>query len=211
MFARRPGKKTQNLAPYSRHGLASRYPARPPRQVRRRARRPLARSKPMRTLHDLGYDTNAPIEIVNWTNEEGARFVPPRCWRPACSPACSPPESLMRAPIATAKPSAMNWQRIGYRGPGARWRAQVFGDVRICTSSKARSWKPKAPDDRPVVQGVQGTALVRGHHLGSGGTAPGRRRCRCARMRCLGAARMIERIDAIANEHAPDAVRRRPA
>src|SRR6202158_2916112 len=30
----------------------------------------------MRTLNESGYETNAPIEIVNWTNEEGARFPP---------------------------------------------------------------------------------------------------------------------------------------
>ena len=30
----------------------------------------------MRTLHETGYETNAPIEIVNWTNEEGSSFAP---------------------------------------------------------------------------------------------------------------------------------------
>ena len=30
----------------------------------------------VRTLNDLGYETEAPIEIVAWTNEEGARFSP---------------------------------------------------------------------------------------------------------------------------------------
>jgi beta-ureidopropionase / N-carbamoyl-L-amino-acid hydrolase len=30
----------------------------------------------MRTLHATGYETNASIEIVNWTNEEGSRFAP---------------------------------------------------------------------------------------------------------------------------------------
>lgn len=31
----------------------------------------------IRTLNDLGHETRRPIEIVNWTNEEGARFSPP--------------------------------------------------------------------------------------------------------------------------------------
>lgn len=31
----------------------------------------------MRTLDDLGIETNMPIQLVNWTNEEGARFRPP--------------------------------------------------------------------------------------------------------------------------------------
>src|SRR5271168_1412043 len=30
----------------------------------------------VRTLNDLGYETEAPIEVVAWTNEEGARFSP---------------------------------------------------------------------------------------------------------------------------------------
>src|SRR5438105_10476776 len=30
----------------------------------------------VRTLNDLGYETEAPIEIVGWTNEEGSRFSP---------------------------------------------------------------------------------------------------------------------------------------
>jgi beta-ureidopropionase / N-carbamoyl-L-amino-acid hydrolase len=30
----------------------------------------------LRTLHDRGHPTNAPIELVNWTNEEGSRFAP---------------------------------------------------------------------------------------------------------------------------------------
>ena len=28
------------------------------------------------TLHRAGYETFAPIEIINWTNEEGSRFTP---------------------------------------------------------------------------------------------------------------------------------------
>ena len=30
----------------------------------------------MKTLVEAGYETNAPIEIVNWTNEEGSRYAP---------------------------------------------------------------------------------------------------------------------------------------
>src|SRR3954464_13590678 len=30
----------------------------------------------VRTLNDIGYETEAPIEIVAWTNEEGSRFSP---------------------------------------------------------------------------------------------------------------------------------------
>jgi N-carbamoyl-L-amino-acid hydrolase len=37
----------------------------------------LAALEVVRTLHQAGYTTFAPIEIVNWTNEEGSRFTPP--------------------------------------------------------------------------------------------------------------------------------------
>ena len=30
----------------------------------------------VRTLNDYGYETDAPIEVVAWTNEEGSRFAP---------------------------------------------------------------------------------------------------------------------------------------
>jgi beta-ureidopropionase / N-carbamoyl-L-amino-acid hydrolase len=30
----------------------------------------------VRTLHASSYNTNAPFELVNWTNEEGSRFAP---------------------------------------------------------------------------------------------------------------------------------------
>lgn len=31
----------------------------------------------LRTLHQSGYATRHPIELINWTNEEGSRFSPP--------------------------------------------------------------------------------------------------------------------------------------
>ena len=30
----------------------------------------------LRTMVEMGYETTAPIELVNWTNEEGSRFAP---------------------------------------------------------------------------------------------------------------------------------------
>src|SRR5215831_5464474 len=37
----------------------------------------LAALEALRSLHRAGYETFAPIEVINWTNEEGARFAPP--------------------------------------------------------------------------------------------------------------------------------------
>jgi beta-ureidopropionase / N-carbamoyl-L-amino-acid hydrolase len=30
----------------------------------------------LRSLNDAGVETNAPLEVINWTNEEGSRFAP---------------------------------------------------------------------------------------------------------------------------------------
>ena len=37
----------------------------------------LAALEAVRTMNDLGIQTKHPIEVVNWTNEEGSRFPPP--------------------------------------------------------------------------------------------------------------------------------------
>lgn len=37
----------------------------------------LAGLEVLRSLDDLGVETRRPVEVVNWTNEEGARFTPP--------------------------------------------------------------------------------------------------------------------------------------
>jgi acetylornithine deacetylase/succinyl-diaminopimelate desuccinylase-like protein len=36
----------------------------------------LAALEALRTLERAGYQTFAPVEVINWTNEEGARFTP---------------------------------------------------------------------------------------------------------------------------------------
>ena len=48
---------------------------------------------------------------------------------------------LLRAPIATARPSATSSTRIGYRGPEKAGGPQILGACSNCTSSKARSSK----------------------------------------------------------------------
>jgi hypothetical protein len=43
----------------------------------------------VRTLNDLGYETEASIEIVAWTNEEGSRFSPAMVGLGGVRPSCS--------------------------------------------------------------------------------------------------------------------------
>ena len=96
----------------------------------------------MRTLHDLGYETNAPIEIVNWTNEEGARFAPAML------------ASGVFAGVFTADYAHARADRDG-KTFGEEFSASAtkaarqpaaanFRQCSNCTSSKARSSKTKA-------------------------------------------------------------------
>lgn len=69
----------------------------------------------LRTLDERGIKTKRPIEVVNWTNEEGARFSPPML----ASLVYSGAESVAYAEDRRDKAGlrfADELQRIGYRG-----------------------------------------------------------------------------------------------
>jgi N-carbamoyl-L-amino-acid hydrolase len=72
MFARRPGKNDK-LAPIA---MGSHLDTQPTGGKFDGVLGVLGALEAMRSLHEAGYETNAPIEIVNWTNEEGSRFAP---------------------------------------------------------------------------------------------------------------------------------------
>ncbi len=96
----------------------------------------------LRTLVEAGYETNAPIEVVNWTNEEGSRFAPAMVAR-ACSPACSRPSTPIAARTARGSGSATSWS--GSATAAASRRARISSAPgSSCTSSRARSSRPRA-------------------------------------------------------------------
>ena len=70
MFARRPGKNDA-LAPIA---MGSHLDTQPTGGKFDGVLGVLGALEALRTLHETGYETNAPIEIVNWTNEEGSRY-----------------------------------------------------------------------------------------------------------------------------------------
>ena len=72
MFARRAGKDP-NAAPIA---MGSHLDTQPTGGKFDGVLGVLAGLEVLRTLHDLDYRTNAPLELVNWTNEEGSRFAP---------------------------------------------------------------------------------------------------------------------------------------
>ncbi|MFZ0610093.1 MAG: Zn-dependent hydrolase [Xanthobacteraceae bacterium] len=156
----------------------------------------------MRTLHETGYETNAPIEIVNWTNEEGSRFAPAMLASGVFAGVFTADYAYARTD-RDGKTFGEELARIGYMGEeksGARKFSAMF-ELHIEQGPILES------EDRMigVVQGVQGIrwyeVTVTGQEAHTGATPMHLRK-----NALVGAARMIERIDAIARERAPDAV-----
>jgi N-carbamoyl-L-amino-acid hydrolase len=72
MFALRPGKR-DDVAPIA---MGSHLDTQPTGGKFDGILGVLGGLEALRTLADLGYETNAPVMLVNWTNEEGSRFAP---------------------------------------------------------------------------------------------------------------------------------------
>jgi N-carbamoyl-L-amino-acid hydrolase len=198
MFARRPGKN-QSLAPIA---MGSHLDTQPTGGKFDGVLGVLGALEAMRTLHDLGYETNAPIEIVNWTNEEGSRFAPAMLASGVFAGVFTPEYAYSRAD-RDGKTFGEELKRIGYKGDdkaGARKFGAMF-ELHI-------EQGPILEDEGRmigIVQGVQGMrwyeVTVTGQEAHTGATP-----MRLRKNALLGTARMIERIDAIAHEHAPHAV-----
>lgn len=85
----------------------------------------LAGLEAIRTLNDAGYETTAPLMVVNWTNEEGSRFAPAMLASGVYAGAFTQDfaEGLKDAEGKTVGEELV---RIGYRGP-EKVGAQKFG------------------------------------------------------------------------------------
>ena len=70
----------------------------------------------VRTLNDLGYKTEAPIEIVAWTNEEGSRFSPARVGSGVFAGVFDLAEGLARPDNLTDVELGAELERIGFAG-----------------------------------------------------------------------------------------------
>jgi beta-ureidopropionase / N-carbamoyl-L-amino-acid hydrolase len=153
----------------------------------------------MRTLIDAGYETQAPLAIINWTNEEGARFAPAMLCSGVHAGVFTPEFAWSRTDRdGVTLGDALD--AIGYRGEeraGAR-KFQAMFELHIEQGPilEAESC------DIGIVQGVQGMrwyeVRVTGQDAHTGATPMYLRK-----NALLGAARMIDRIDAIAQAHLP--------
>jgi beta-ureidopropionase / N-carbamoyl-L-amino-acid hydrolase len=161
----------------------------------------LAGLEALRTLHDHGYTTNAPVELVNWTNEEGARFAPAMLASGVFAGVFTADYAYGRTD-RDGKSFGDELQRIGYRGPekaGGRKFAGMF-ELHI-------EQGPILEHEGRMIGIVQGAQGVRwydvtiiGQDAHAGAMPMGLRKDAL-----VGTAHMIERIEAIARD-IPDAV-----
>src|SRR5262245_4788985 len=162
----------------------------------------LAALEAARTLVEAGYETHAPIEVVNWTNEEGSRFAPGMLASGVFAGAFAPDWANAR-PDPDGITFGQALDAIGYRG------AQRCGDHPL--SAYFELHIEQGPileaegEEIGVVTGIQGVRwfeiTLTGQDSHSGTTPMPRRR-----NALIGAARMVERVDAIALAHAPHAM-----
>ena len=162
----------------------------------------LAGLEVIRTLNDHGVETEAPLEVAVWTNEEGARFAPSMIASGVFAGSYEE-EFALTCTDAEGRTMGEELERIGYAG-NEPCGARTFGAFFEAHIEQGPILEKEAIVIGAVT-GVQGLrwydVKVRGQDAHSGSTPmPGRRNA------LLGAAEMVSAIDAIALEFAPDAV-----
>ena len=154
----------------------------------------------VRTLNDLGYETEAPIEIVAWTNEEGSRFSPAMVGSGVFAGVFDLAEGLTRPDNVPGITLGAELERIGFAGSdpvGGRPIAAYFEAHIEQGPILEAAQKPIG-----VVTGAQGQRwyeiTVTGQEAHAGPTPMLRRRDAL-----VGAARMIDAVNRIGHAHAP--------
>ena len=99
----------------------------------------LAGIEVVRTLNDHGIETEAPIEVAFWTNEEGSRFVPVMMGSGVFAKAFTL-EHAYAATDTEGKTVKGELERIGYIGTRSPATTRSARTSRR-TSNKARCWK----------------------------------------------------------------------
>jgi len=153
----------------------------------------------MRTLVDMGYETNAPIMIANWTNEEGSRFAPAMLCSGVYAGVFTPDFAWSREDRSGIK-LGDELTRIGYKGPhkagaikfGAMFELHIEQGPVLEAESKMVG----------VVTGVQGMRwyeiTLKGQESHTGATPMGLRK-----NALLAAARMIDAINDVGMANLP--------
>src|SRR3546814_9628028 len=111
----------------------------------------LAGIEVLRTLHDHGIRTEAPIEVAAWTNEEGSRFVPVMMGSGVFAGAFTLEPALAQRDREGASVAAA-LSGVGYAGE------QPDGPVPVRASSAAHiEHRPTLANNHPVLGAVEST------------------------------------------------------
>lgn len=162
----------------------------------------LAGLEVLRTLHSHDIITQAPLEVVVWTNEEGARFPPAMVASSVFAGIFDLEYGLSRVD-RNGKSIGEELKRIGYAGPEpcGRHKFGAFFEAHI-------EQGPILERERltiGVVQGAQGArwydAVVKGQDAHAGSTPMSLRKDAL-----VASATMIKAIETLALNHSPDAV-----
>ena len=155
----------------------------------------------IRTLNDNGIETQHPIEVVSWTNEEGSRFAPPMLASGVFSGIYDLDFALSRRDIDD-KIFGEELKSIGYAGvePVGRRPMHAYLEVHI-------EQGPVLVEEQQMIgivtdaQGQRWYELVLVGKESHAGPTPMDRRHDAL----LGAARVIEMVNRIGQENAPNA------
>ncbi len=160
----------------------------------------LAGLEVIRTLNDQGIRTAAPLEVVNWTNEEGARFAPSMLASGVYGGVFDLDWAQSRKAIDSGAALIDELKRIGYHGEAAL-RDHEFSAFFECHIEQG-----PILDSAGIAVGVVNAAQgfrwydisLEGFASHTGSTPmTGRRNA------LLGMARVVQAVDDIAYEHAP--------
>jgi beta-ureidopropionase / N-carbamoyl-L-amino-acid hydrolase len=195
MFATRAGKRKE-LAPIA---LGSHLDTQPTGGKFDGVLGVLGALEAMRTLVDMGYETNAPIMIVNWTNEEGSRFAPAMLCSGVYAGVFTPEYAYSREDRQGIK-LGDELERIGYKG------AHKAGAIKFSSMFELHIEQGPILEAESkmigIVTGVQGMrwyeVTVTGQESHTGATPMGLRK-----NALLAAARMIDAINDVGTSHLP--------
>ena len=195
MFATRPGRRS-DLLPIA---MGSHLDTQPTGGKFDGVLGVLGALEALRTMVDLGYETNAPVMIVNWTNEEGSRFAPAMLCSGVYAGVFTPEFAYSREDRGGIK-FGDELKRIGYLGsePVGSIKFQAMFELHIEQGPILEAEAKMIG----VVTGVQGMrwyeVTVRGQESHTGATPMGLRK-----NALLGASRMIEAIHQVGMAHLP--------
>jgi N-carbamoyl-L-amino-acid hydrolase len=198
MFALRPGRQP-GLAPIA---LGSHLDTQPTGGKFDGNLGVLGALEALRTLVGAGYETNAPLLVVNWTNEEGARFAPAMLGSGVFAGVYSRAEADAIADGAGIRFGAA-LDAIGWRGEAKAGAMKLSAYLELhIEQGPILEAEAKTIGVVTGVQGVRWYELNLTGRESHAGTTPMPRRADAL----LASARLIGDVRAIALAHAPTAV-----